>query len=141
MSSASSPSEKTVLIVDDDEFICLFLKTVLERDGFVTEVAYNGEAALEVVRSRAVDLVLLDWMMPVLSGFEVLKALQSDASRSRIPVMVITASVTDHDTIEMIKSQMNVVDFMAKPIEHVLFLHRVHEVLNTVPDRLRKPNA
>ncbi len=131
----TSPNTKTILIVDDDEFICLFIKTILEKDGFNVAIAYNGEEALKTIETASVDLILLDWMMPVLSGFDVLKNLQNNQDKSRIPVMVVTASVTDSDTVSFIRKQMNVVEFMPKPIEHVYLLQRVHETLKTQPEK------
>ncbi len=135
MSDSPNPRTKTILIVDDDEFICLFIRTILEKDGFNIEVAYNGEEALKVIESKKIDLLLLDWMMPILSGFDVLTSLQNNQNQSKIPVMVVTASVTDSDTVSFIRKQMNVVEFMSKPIEHSYLLGRVHEVLNTFPER------
>lgn len=130
----TSPRTKTILIVDDDEFICLFIRTILEKDGFAVVAAYNGEDALKIIESEKVDLLLLDWMMPILSGFDVLKSLQNHKDQSKLPVMVVTASVTDSDTVSFIRNQMNVVEFMSKPIEHSYLLKRVHEVLQTTPD-------
>ncbi len=130
----TSPRTKTILIVDDDEFICLFIRTILEKDGFAVVTAYNGEEALRIIESEKVDLLLLDWMMPILSGFDVLKNLQNSKDQSKLPVMVVTASVTDSDTVSFIRKQMNVVEFMSKPIEHSYLLKRVHEVLQTAPD-------
>ncbi len=131
----TSPNTKTILIVDDDEFICLFIKTILEKDGFNVAIAYNGEEALKAIETTSVDLILLDWMMPVLSGFDVLKNLQNNQDKSKIPVMVVTASVTDSDTVSFIRKQMNVVEFMPKPIEHAYLLQRVHETLKTQPEK------
>jgi DNA-binding response OmpR family regulator len=74
--------------------------------------------------------MVLDWMMPVLSGFEVIKTLQAE-KHGDIPVIVITAQVTDENTIETIRKEINVADFVAKPIQAGLFTARVHEILNT----------
>lgn len=131
MEEKADPKEKTILVVDDDESICSFLKILLEKDGFNVEVAYKGEEALKIVESKSVDLVILDWMMPILSGFEVMKMLQTDEHR-HIPVFVITARVIDRETIEMIRQEINVVDFAVKPIQHAVFLNRIHQILNTL---------
>ncbi len=132
-----SPKEKTVLIVDDDEGICTFLRVLLEKEGFNTEVAYNGDAAIKKVDEKKIDLVILDWMMPILSGFEVLKMLQTDDHRG-IPVIVITARVADRKTVDMIKQEMNVAEFMPKPIKHAVFLNRLHQLLNTISPEEQK---
>jgi len=130
MKSPANPVEKLVLVVDDDEYICEFIKVLLEKEGFKTEAAFDGGSALEIVRSGKVDLLILDWMMPVLSGFEVLKALQEEG-RQNIPVMIITARVTDENTVKMIKSEINVVDFETKPVVPNVLVARIHQILNT----------
>lgn len=132
MKASSDPGKKTVLIVDDDAYICLFLKTLLEKEGFRTAIASDGDEALKKAERQPFDLITLDWMMPVLSGFDVLQELQKDEKR-KVPVVVITAHVTDRKTIEKILKEMNVVDFMTKPIDNRHFVRRVHEILKTTP--------
>lgn len=127
----SEPKDKTILVVDDDESICAFLKILLGKDGFCVEIAGTGAEAMKVVGSKKVDLVILDWMMPSVSGYEVVKMLQEDEYR-QIPVIIITARVTDRDTIEMIRQELNVADFVAKPIQHAVFMNRIHQILNTL---------
>jgi two-component system response regulator (stage 0 sporulation protein F) len=127
-----SAAEKKILIVDDDETLCLFLQTVLSNDGFATEIAFNGEEAVRAVNAHHVDLLILDWRMPILSGFEVLRRLQSGAHKN-LPVIVITSCTADEVTKDTIKHQMNISGFMNKPIDHRIFIRRVHEILGTVP--------
>jgi two-component system response regulator CpxR len=81
-----------VLVVDDDEAIREVLAEVLRDDGYDVVCAQNGaEAMREIRRERSPDLVLLDLMMPVLSGWEVLEQLQESDKLSRIPVIVVSA--------------------------------------------------
>ena len=127
---AGDPKEKKILVVDDDESICFFLKTLLEKEGFGVEVCYDGSAAVKVFNRNKIDLIVLDWMMPVLSGFEVLKTLRSD-KHGKVPVVVVTAQVTDAVTIDTIKKEMNVAEFISKPINNTDFISRVHKVLGT----------
>lgn len=135
----TDPREKKILVVDDDESICAFLKTLLEKEGFQTQVCTNGHDAVRIVKSEKIDLVILDWMMPVLSGFEVLKMLQTE-EHEKIPVIVITARVTDKSTAEMIKQEMNVVEFVPKPIKHKVFLSNLHSIMKTSPPGADKPS-
>ena len=132
MPDKEEPKDKRILVIDDDESICLYLETLFEREGFQVQVCNNGEEGVHFVKKTPVDLIVLDWMMPVLSGFEVLKLLQSDEHKN-IPVIVITARVTDDTTADMIRQEMNVVDFVAKPIKHEYLLARMHQILNTAP--------
>jgi DNA-binding response OmpR family regulator len=134
MKNDFDPTEKTVLVVDDDQYICIFLQTILEKEGFKVDLASNGEEALNLVRNKSIDFIVLDWMMPVLSGFDVLKALRKDEER-HIPVMVITAHVSDQETIDMILNEMHAADFMTKPVDHKNFIKHVHRILKTSPPK------
>jgi DNA-binding response OmpR family regulator len=125
-----NPKDKIILVVDDDEYVCEFLKALMEKEGFKVCTVSNGESALKIVQSEKIDLIILDWMMPVLSGFEVLKLLQKEEHKD-IPVMVITARVTDEGTVTMIKREINVVDFLSKSVSPSALIQRVHEILKT----------
>ena len=132
MPDKALPKDKQILAIDDDESISIYLKALFEREGFQVESCNSGEDGVAFVNRQKVDLIVLDWMMPVLSGFEVLKLLQKDEHKD-IPVIVITARVTDDSTADMIRQEMNVVDFVPKPIKHEYLISRVHQILNTVP--------
>jgi CheY-like chemotaxis protein len=95
---ARTPS---VLVVDDDEAIRQVISEVLRDEGYHVVCAENGVQALrEIHKDRQPDLVLLDLMMPVMSGWEVLEQMQTDASMSTIPVVIVSAmtapGVCDH---------------------------------------------
>ncbi|OGR83857.1 MAG: hypothetical protein A2902_01550 [Elusimicrobia bacterium RIFCSPLOWO2_01_FULL_64_13] len=137
MSGKNPPLGRTILVVDDDEATCGYLKSLLELEGFDVLTCHNGREAVLAAGREKIDLILLDWMMPVLSGFEVLKTLQADERRG-IPVVVITAKVTDQETVDMIRQEMNVVDFVPKPIRSVLFLKNLHSILGTGGRELRR---
>ena len=82
----------SVLVVDDDEAIREAIADVLRDEGYRVSMAVNGEQALRALRgSDAPDLVLLDLMMPVLSGWEVLEQIEGDEQLARIPVIVVSA--------------------------------------------------
>ncbi len=89
--------EATVLVVDDETDTVDFIRDTLKGEGFRVLVAHDGRQALEALRRRRPDLVLLDLMMPELSGFEVLEALSRDPKTSGIPVVVLTARGGDTD--------------------------------------------
>jgi signal transduction histidine kinase/DNA-binding response OmpR family regulator len=92
-----SQGEATVLVVDDETDTVDFIRDTLKAEGFRVLVAHDGHQALEVLKRRTPHLVLLDLMMPELSGFEVLQALASDPATSDIPVVVLTARGGDGD--------------------------------------------
>ena len=87
-------SRGTVLIVDDDVAVLEVLRRFLTKAGYDIRVASNGAAALELVHSGPPpDLMVLDLMMPVMSGFEVLSALRTNKDWATIPVIVLTATM------------------------------------------------
>lgn len=88
-----SSSTREILVVDDDRGIRDTLATLLEREGYVVRRAENGQVALDMIRGRAKpDLMLLDLMMPVLSGFELLEMLEDgDPDLDTIPIFVVSA--------------------------------------------------
>jgi CheY-like chemotaxis protein len=87
-----TPPRPSVLVVDDDDAIREVIAEVLRDEGYDVSSAGNGEQALrELRKSPHPDLVLLDLMMPVMSGWELLELLQSNADLSGIPVVVVSA--------------------------------------------------
>ena len=86
-------SEKRILIVDDDDAIRALLSTVLRRRGFPTDSARNGLEAVERLAAIRYGIVLLDLMMPIMSGYEVLERLAAHAPAERPLVIVLTAGL------------------------------------------------
>lgn len=80
-----------VLIVDDEPGLADLVSTVLEQVGYATVIAFNGHEALGKMGQHRPDLVLLDMMMPVVDGAQVLQAMRSDAELAHVPVVVMTA--------------------------------------------------
>ena len=88
---------KKILIVDDEPNIVAAIEFLLQRGGHEVLVARDGEKALEIIGGRVPDLVILDIMMPELSGFEVLEALRRDETTAALPVVVLTARGDEAD--------------------------------------------
>jgi len=84
-----------ILAVDDDDSVLKALSTILQNHGFEVEIARNGKEGLEKARENPPDLVILDLMMPIMSGHEVLLALKQNSSTAEIPVMILTAAEPD----------------------------------------------
>jgi CheY-like chemotaxis protein len=90
--NVSMARRASVLVVDDDQAIREVIAEVLRDEGYDVICAENGVQAMrELQKDRQPDIVLLDLMMPVMSGWEVLEQLQQDTSLSRIPVVVVSA--------------------------------------------------
>jgi CheY-like chemotaxis protein len=81
-----------ILIVDDERITVEMLSTALDLQGHQPLTAYNGEQALGKISEDPPDLILLDWMMPGLDGYQTLKRLRKMPQGARIPVIVVTAS-------------------------------------------------
>jgi CheY-like chemotaxis protein len=82
-----------VLVVDDDPSVLRMIVSVLRREGYKIAEAKNGQEALRAMRSGEVQLVVLDLMMPVMNGWEVLEARAANPELQRIPVVVVTANL------------------------------------------------
>jgi CheY-like chemotaxis protein len=82
---------KHVLVVEDESYLCDLIADVLEAEGHHPRLAGNGREALETLRDFTPDLILLDLMMPVMDGWEVMNSLRSDPKLADIPVVIITA--------------------------------------------------
>lgn len=82
------PEQKKVLIVEDDKFLSQVLKTRLEKEGFTVLQAMNGEEGIEAMKKEKPHLVLLDLIMPGVSGFELLERVSVDPQTSQIPIVV-----------------------------------------------------
>jgi CheY-like chemotaxis protein len=101
--SAMAPAEKRVLVVEDDRFLRRACEASLRQRGFAVVVAADGEEGLRLARAEVFDLILLDLLMPKLSGVEVLRALKGDAATRPIPVLVLSNSSRQQDIDEIMR--------------------------------------
>jgi serine phosphatase RsbU (regulator of sigma subunit) len=120
-------TKTNILIVDDEPFNVDYLEQELEELDYETITAVNGVDALNKVQSGVPDLILLDIMMPVMDGFEVLARLKANPSTRHIPVIVISAN---NDMKSVLKGiQMGAEDYLPKPFEPTLLFARVSSSL------------
>ena len=123
--AAEAPESRArLLIVDDDQELCSMLAEYLGPEGFAVELAGTGTAALDRVARGGLDLVVLDVMLPALSGFEVLRRLRSV---SRIPVIMLTARGEEVDRV--IGLELGADDYLAKPFSPRELVARIRAVL------------
>ncbi len=106
---------KSVFAVDDSEVNLLLIKSIFEEEPDIQiYLENNSEMALQEIRRNSFDLILLDLMMPVVDGFDILKAMQDDPFMAKIPVIVLSAR---NDREAIIKAfKYGVVDFVQKPL-------------------------
>jgi class 3 adenylate cyclase/CheY-like chemotaxis protein len=127
-----------ILVVDDNEDNRFTLTMRLEASGYVNIVtAENGRDALDKMRAQAVDLILLDIMMPELDGYGVLRAMQEDVVLRRIPVLVISAVDEIASVVKCI--ELGATDYLAKPFNPILLKARVDKCIEQ--SRLRAQEA
>lgn len=116
-----------VLVVEDEKGIANFLKEGLEEEGFAVDVANDGKKGLALSRENEYDVVLLDWMLPGLSGIEVCRQIRND--NSSVPIVFLTAKDTVQDTVFGLESGAN--DYIKKPFAFEELLARVRVQLRT----------
>ena len=120
-------STSRILIADDNQANCELLEAYLAGIDCDIEFAVDGQDTLEKVASFRPDLILLDVMMPKLSGFEVCKQLKSDPSTSRILVLMVTALNELGDIERAVAAKTD--DFLSKPINKLELTKRVENML------------
>jgi len=113
-----------ILIVEDDANIAELLHLYLEKEGYDTQIAPDGGKAVELFRSFAPDLVLLDIMLPVMDGWSVLKKIRAEA---KTPVIMLTAKGETTDKVTGLEQGAD--DYIVKPFETKEVLARIHAVL------------
>lgn len=110
-----------ILIIEDEKGITDFLKQGLEEEGYSITLADNGADGLEMALNNSFDLILLDWMMPKLSGLEVCKAYRK--TNATTPILFLTAKDTIQETIEGLRAGAN--DYIKKPFSFDELLERI----------------
>ncbi|MGO4818262.1 response regulator transcription factor [Flavobacterium sp. W22_SRS_FP1] len=110
-----------ILIVEDEVGIVQFLKQGLEEEGYEVTTAFDGIQGFEVVQTTTFDLVLLDWMIPKMSGLDLCKAIRIKDSNT--PIIFLTAKDTVQETIEGLKAGAN--DYIKKPFSFEELVERI----------------
>jgi DNA-binding response OmpR family regulator len=125
--SLAHPAPLHVLVADDEPHIGRIIKTKLEQGPFTVTLVYDGaEALAELERSPDVRLLILDLMMPQVTGFEVLERVRADARWRTIPCLILTAAGQDHQEVEARRRGAD--DFMTKPFSPKRLLARAIEL-------------
>jgi len=86
-----------ILVVDDDQDSRVIMRTILENNGYEVTAVSNGREALERLATETIDLVLLDVMMPEMSGLEILQRMKESPAMGHVPVIMVTARTQDED--------------------------------------------
>jgi two-component system, OmpR family, phosphate regulon response regulator PhoB len=119
-----------VLLVEDEKSLVELLRYNLEQSGYRVTVATNGEEALTSVADDRPDLVLLDWMLPLMSGLEVCRQLRRQPITSNIPIIMLTARGEEGDRIRGLDAGAD--DYVSKPFSPSELVARIRAVLRRI---------
>jgi two-component system phosphate regulon response regulator PhoB len=119
-----------VLIVEDEEALTTLLEYNLTREGFEVEIAGDGEEALACVRERAPDIVILDWMLPKVSGIEVCRRFRAAPETRNLPIVMLTARSEESDRIRGLDTGAD--DYITKPFSTNELAARLRAVLRRI---------
>ena len=117
------PLKGHILVVDDDLLNRVKLSTNLEEAGYAVTLATNGEEALQAMRAQPFDTLLLDLMMPVMNGFQVLEHIKADSSLQHLPIIVISGEDDLESIVRCI--EMGAADHLPKPFNPVVLRARI----------------
>src|SRR5271166_2102418 len=134
LDGVSSLPKPLVLVVEDEAPLLTMLRYNLEKQGFRVDEAGDGQEALTRIAEQQPDLVLLDWMLPVMSGIEVCRQIRRRSSTRDLPVIMVTARTEDQDAVRGLNTGAD--DYITKPFSMDALLARMRALLrraNAVP--------
>lgn len=123
-------STATVLIVEDEEAILMLLRYNLENEGFKVITASDGEEALTKVKEARPDIVVLDWMLPSISGVDVCKTLRRNMETKNIPIIMLSARGEENDRVQGLDSGAD--DYLTKPFSPSELVARIRAVFRRI---------
>jgi len=118
---------KKIVLAEDEPQIARLVEFKLKKEGYQVVCKENGKEALEAIKADRPDLILLDVMMPVMDGYEVLRQIKEDENLRNIPVIMLTARAQERDVVKGIDS--GVEDYITKPFHPAELLARVKRIL------------
>ena len=122
-----SGARPTVLVVEDEAALATLLRYNLEKQGFRVEEASDGQEALTRISVAQPDLVLLDWMLPVMSGIEVCRQIRRRPGTRDLPVIMVSARTEDQDAVRGLNTGAD--DYITKPFHMEALLARMRALL------------
>ncbi len=116
-----------ILLVDDEKKICEFVKAYLDKEGYKTDVAYNGNDAINYLDNNQYDIVLLDRMLPDISGEEICNYIRNNCKLMNVAIIMLSAKTEDDDRIEGF--ELGCDDYICKPFNVKELILRIKSVL------------
>ncbi|MBN1502334.1 response regulator [Candidatus Woesearchaeota archaeon] len=117
---------KKVLVVEDSIYITRAIKIILEKEGISVLSTSDGSKVVEIVRNKGIDLVILDLMMPGVSGKDVFKMLKADQDTKNVPVLILSARIDYYLNDEELKTCDK---FMTKPFDNKELVQEVKKLI------------
>ena len=131
MASESQPATRpSILVVEDEESLATLLHYNLEKEGYGVVLSGDGEEALILIDEKQPDLVILDWMLPSVSGIEVCRRLRQNTLTRNLPIIMLTARGEETDRIRGLDTGAD--DYVVKPFSMVELTARVRAVLRRI---------
>ena len=131
MTSDSPPSlTPYVLVVEDEESLATLLQYNLEKEGYLVRMCADGEEALMTIEEKQPDLVILDWMLPKVSGIEVCRRIRQRAVTRNLPIIMLTARGEESDRIRGLDTGAD--DYVVKPFSMTELCARLRAVLRRI---------
>ena len=119
-----------VLIVEDEKALAEILEYNFKKEGYAVDTASDGEIALDKIIFKAPDLIILDWMLPKLSGIEICRKVRSNKKIKNIPIIMLTARGEEEDRLKGL--EMGADDYVTKPFSINELLARAKAVLKRI---------
>lgn len=116
-----------ILVVEDEEALSVLIKYNLEKAGFDVSCAFSGDEALDLIDKKIPDLIVLDWMLPEMSGIEVCREIRSLEYTKDVPIVMLTARSQEGDRLKGFNSGAD--DYMTKPFSPKELVARIKSVL------------
>ncbi len=129
--------QKTILLVEDEEAILEMLEMILQQADFSTLSANTAEQAQEVLADNTPDLMVLDWMLPGISGVELARRLKKDPALKKLPIIMLTARGEEDDKVRGL--EIGADDYMTKPFSPKELVARIHAVLRRTSPNDNQP--
>ncbi|MFH1458775.1 MAG: response regulator transcription factor [Candidatus Omnitrophota bacterium] len=120
-------AEQKILVVEDDKHISKLVKYNLEKAGFACTAAMTGETALEILDKEAIDLIILDIMLPKMNGYETCRNIKQDKKLANIPIIMLTAKGEEVDKV--VGFELGADDYVVKPFSPRELILRVKAIL------------
>lgn len=119
---------KRILLAEDEEILRMLITDTLEDEDYVVDEAADGQEALNLIIKNEYDLIILDYMMPVFTGLEVIEKVRSDQAKQEIQILMLSAKSQKFEQEKILQAGAN--HFMAKPFSPLDLLEKIEEILN-----------